>query len=238
MDNLIPVEYKKQRVLTTQQVAENFKVDSVMISNNYNRNITRFREGIHYFKLEGQALKEFKTNHLLDESSKRVNCLYFWTKRGVARHAKILETDEAWMVYEELEETYFKVHQLYPQTDAEIIALGYQKAIEQIAIMKPKADYFDALVEKNLLTSFRDTAKELKIKETDLINWLSGNKYIYRDIKDKIKPYAQYVPTLFEEKEYKNPKNDHVGLQTLITPKGRETFRLLLIKDGYIQEAC
>lgn len=100
-----------------------------------------------------------------------------------------------------------------------------RRANERIRIMQPKADYFDALVERNLLTNFRDTAKELKIKQNDFINWLLDRGYIYRDAKRKLKPYAQYVPNLFELKEWeRNGKSD---TQTLVTPKGRETFRLL-----------
>lgn len=123
-----------------------------------------------------------------------------------------------------------------PKTKTEIIQAGYQALLEMVDEMKPKAEYFDALVEKNLLTNFRDTAKELKAKEAELVKWLETNKYIYRDTKERIKPYAQHVPALFEEKEYLNPRNNYVGVQTLITPKGRETFRLLLIKDGYIKQ--
>jgi phage antirepressor YoqD-like protein len=100
--------------------------------------------------------------------------------------------------------------------------------------MKPKADYFDDLVERNLLTSFRDTAKELKIKEKVFIDWLIGNGYIYRDKSRKLCPYAQYVNKLFELKEWKNEVK--AGNQTLVTPRGRETFRLLLIKDGLVKE--
>lgn len=94
--------------------------------------------------------------------------------------------------------------------------------------MKPKADYFDNLVERNLLTNFRDTAKELGLRQTDLINNLIEDGYVYRDQKSKLKPYAKYGKTgkgLFELKEFS--KNDHSDIQTLITPKGRETFRLL-----------
>lgn len=95
--------------------------------------------------------------------------------------------------------------------------------------MKPKADYFDNLVERNLLTNFRTTAKELGLKESEFINWLIENKYIYRDAKNKLQPYSIYVDKgLFEIKEYVNPHSNHAGTQTLITPKGRETFRLLL----------
>ncbi|WJQ12793.1 phage antirepressor KilAC domain-containing protein [Geobacillus stearothermophilus] len=101
---------------------------------------------------------------------------------------------------------------------------------EQIAAMKPKVDYFDALVDRNLLTNFRDTAKELKVKERFFINWLLQNKFIYRDQKGKLKPYAPYVPELFELKEF--ARNGKADVQTLITPKGRETFRLLLQKEG------
>lgn len=101
-----------------------------------------------------------------------------------------------------------------------------RRANEQIKIMKPKAEYFDALVERNLLTNFRDTAKELKIKEREFIGWLLDNGYIYRDAKGKLKPYAKHVPGLFELKEWE--RNGKADTQTLVTPRGRETFRLLL----------
>jgi anti-repressor protein len=94
--------------------------------------------------------------------------------------------------------------------------------------MKPKAEYFDELVDRNLLTNFRDTAKELKVQEKIFIQFLLDKKYIYRDRKGRIKPYAEKNDQLFEIKEAKNEKTGWVGTQTLITPKGRETFRLLM----------
>ena len=95
--------------------------------------------------------------------------------------------------------------------------------------MKPKADYFDDLVERNLLTNFRDTAKELKVNQKELINLLLEEKYIFRDQRKKLKPYQEHVKNgLFELKEFSSKINSHADLQTLITPKGRETFRLLL----------
>lgn len=103
-----------------------------------------------------------------------------------------------------------------------------RRANERIRVMQPKADYFDALVERNLLTNIRDTAKELKVKERDFVNWLLDRGYLYRDGKGKLKPYAQHVPALFELKEWE--RNGKADNQTLITPKGRETFKLLLSK--------
>lgn len=97
----------------------------------------------------------------------------------------------------------------------------------QNQIMQPKAEYFDELVARNLLTNFRETAKELGIKEKDFIGWLLDHRYVYRDQKNKLMPYAAKNNGLFEVKEGKGRHNDWTGTQTLITPKGRETFRLL-----------
>lgn len=99
----------------------------------------------------------------------------------------------------------------------------------RIEEMQPKADYFDALVDKKLNLSFRDTAKELGIGEKRFIEWLTARKYIYRDQRNTIKPYSDKLQRgLFELKEYSARYSEHAGTQTLITPKGRETFRLLL----------
>lgn len=65
--------------------------------------------------------------------------------------------------------------------------------------------------------------------ERQLINWLLEKKYLYRDQKSKLKPYAQFVGTLFKLKDYQ--RNGRAGVQTLVTPKGKETFRLLLQKS-------
>ena len=97
-------------------------------------------------------------------------------------------------------------------------------------IMKPKADYFDELVDRNLLTNFRETAKQLEVGEKKFINFLIEHKYIYRDKRGKLMPYADKNKGLFEVKETYNDKTKWSGTQTLITPKGRETFRLLMLK--------
>ena len=97
-------------------------------------------------------------------------------------------------------------------------------------IMQPKAEYFDELVDRNLLTNIRDTAKELKVKQKDFVNFLIEKKYLYRDKSGKLLPYAKHTETrLFELKEFINDKTGFSSTQTLITPKGKETFRLLYV---------
>lgn len=109
-----------------------------------------------------------------------------------------------------------------------------EKQSEVIGEMAPKAEYFDALVDNNLLTNIRDTAKELGIKERTFTEWLIQKNLCYRDKKRKIKPYANKMK-YFELKEFTTAWG-HSDTQTLITPRGKETFRLLLIKDGLIKD--
>lgn len=110
------------------------------------------------------------------------------------------------------------------EREARISALTVQNAI-----MAPKAEYFDELVDRNTLTSFRDTAKELGIKPKAFVEWLIDKKFIFRDQKGKLMPREGKGDGLFEVKEAKNDKTQWSGVQTLVTPKGRETFRLLYL---------
>lgn len=93
--------------------------------------------------------------------------------------------------------------------------------------MQPKADYFDDLVAWNLAVCFRGTAKELRIPERKFIQSLIEDGYVYRDKNGNLLPKAGKGDELFVVKEFLNRKNKHGGLQTRVTPKGRETFRLL-----------
>jgi len=95
----------------------------------------------------------------------------------------------------------------------------------QNAIMQPKAEYFDGLCERESLTGVRETAKLLGLKQNDFVKWLITRKYVYRDKRGRLMPYADYVDSgLFEIKETYNEKTDWTGVQMLITVKGKERF--------------
>lgn len=100
-----------------------------------------------------------------------------------------------------------------------------EKVIEDL---EPKAKYFDELVDNNLLTNFRNTAKELHIPQKVFIQFLIDKGLIYRDKKNRLLPYAKNNKGYFEIKEWCRDDNDAVGIQTFVTPKGRH-FLLLLI---------
>ena len=105
-----------------------------------------------------------------------------------------------------------------------IIAEKEAKIVE----MKPKAEYFDNLVDSKLLTTFRDAAKELHMPPKQFTGWLTENGYIYRDRHGMIKPYEQHRKNgLFQMKDFSTPFG-YSNVQTYVTVKGKETFRLLL----------
>lgn len=238
MNELKIIEYQNQRVLLTSQLAESYGTDSKSISYNFNHNKERYDEGKHFYLLQGLELKAFREFHDLPNN---INKVYLWTERGAFLHAKSLNTDKAWEVYDSLVEHYFKSREAKPSA----LPCNYKEALLQLVAqveenerlqlenqeMMPKAEYFNALVDRNLLTNFRDTAKELKLKQSEFIDYLLDNGYIYRDQRHKLKPYSKYVDDgLFELKEFTSRYSDHTDLQTMVTPKGRETFRLLFIR--------
>lgn len=135
MSNLVPMEYRDQRIVTTRVLAEQYGTEEKNIQMNFLNNETRFEAGKHYYKLEGGELKRFKDSlpNNIGEPLKYAPTLILWTERGAARHAKILDTDEAWQVYEVLEETYFKVRENKPTCleDILIAQLQEMKAMRQ-----------------------------------------------------------------------------------------------------------
>lgn len=110
-----------------------------------------------------------------------------------------------------------------------------KKQNQMIGKMKPKEKYFDEFVSKCLLTNFRDTAKELKISPQKFNEYLIQRNYVYRDRTGNLRPYQNYKEQgLFELKEFFNKCSGYVGVQTMITPKGRETFKILIDKEKIV----
>ncbi len=94
-------------VVTTELLAELYDTKSNNIKVNYSRNAGRFIEGKHYFKVIGNALKNLRVTLSNLQISPKARSLILWTERGAARHAKMLDTDKAWDVFELMEDHYF-----------------------------------------------------------------------------------------------------------------------------------
>lgn len=123
VENLPSLTHNHLPVITTELLAELYGTERQRLTNNFNRNKERFIEGEHFFLIEGDELRELKNRNSLRVSVKiarNVRSLILWTERGAARHAKMLETDQAWEVFEKLEDCYF--NQKTPQKSESAIS--------------------------------------------------------------------------------------------------------------------
>lgn len=123
MQNLQVIEIEGQRVLTTRQLAEAYKATTDAIKINFNANKQRYTLGKHYIALTGDDLRQFKNEvrnpYLV---AKQAKCLYLWTEKGALLHAKSLNTDKAWEVYDWLVDFYFRVQDQVTQKESPQIA--------------------------------------------------------------------------------------------------------------------
>lgn len=120
-ENLSPITHNEIPVVTTELLAQLYGSERQRITNNFNRNKERFVEGKHYFMAKGEVLENLKNSlRGFQAVAPNVRKLILWTERGAARHAKMLETDQAWEVFEKLEDHYFNTHK-----KPELPAAGY-----------------------------------------------------------------------------------------------------------------
>lgn len=113
-ETLSPITHNQIPVITTELLAQLYGTETNNIKVNFSRNSDRFVCGKHYFKIEGDELRAMKHEVTQSNSVKiarNVRSLILWTERGAARHAKMLETDQAWEVFERLEDCYFSQKQ-------------------------------------------------------------------------------------------------------------------------------
>lgn len=108
MADIQVIEQQGVRLITTAVLAEKYETDERRIAENFKRNKDRYEEGKHYICLKGENLRAFKSEYANCGFAKNLNVLYLWTERGCLLHAKSLNTDKAWEVYDQLVETYFR----------------------------------------------------------------------------------------------------------------------------------
>lgn len=102
-------EVNGMRVLTTKQLAEMYEVDSKIIQYNFRYNKNKYIVNKHYIEITGDELRQLKTRSEFQSSLKYVKALYLWTEKGALLHAKSLNTNKAWKVYDYLVDFYFRV---------------------------------------------------------------------------------------------------------------------------------
>ena len=226
MNDLIKVNYTSDRpTVSARDLHEFLEVDTP-----YRLWFPRmceygFSEGLDYTPyifVHPQNKQNLTDAQLTIEMAKEI-CMLQRNKKGKIARQYFIQLEKDWNSPERVMARALQIaDKQIKQLQADNASLTVQNQI-----MQPKAAYFDDLVDRNLLTNFRDTAKELGVKEKAFVGFLIDKKYVYRDKKGKLMPCAGRGDGLFEVKECFNEKTNWTGVQTLVTPKGRETFRLL-----------
>ena len=228
MNELIKVNYDSDRpTLSGRELHKFLEVES-----NYTTWFKRmceygFTEEIDFipFLEESTGGRPSQDHQLTIDMAKEI-CMLQRTEKGKQARQYFIALEKAWNTPEMILSRALKVAE---QQMKQLQIRNSQLTVDN-QIMKPKAEYFDELVERGLNTGIRETAKELGIKERKFINFLLEKKYLYRGKSGSLQPYAQYTEDLFVLKERFNEKSGWTGTQVFITPKGKETFRLLCLE--------
>ena len=225
MNNLVTMS-NGEATVTSRQVAENFgkRHDHVM------RDISNILSSI---PKSGDTLEMFFGSSYENPQNKQTYSEYIMNRDGFTLLTMGFQGAEAFQwklkyiaAFNEMEDK-LKNSFVIPQTLSQALLMASQQAqvIEEqsreLTIAKPKTEYFDKLVDKGHLTNFRDTAKELGVGQKFFMAWLVEHGYIYRDAKDKPKPYGASMQ-YFAVKDYAEGRS--VGTQVLITTKGKQRF--------------
>lgn len=232
--NLVPIEYQNQRILTTAQLAEQYGTEPQIITNNFNRNRDRYTEGKHFYCLEGEEKREFINLHQIDLGSKHAAILYLWTEKGAWLHAKSLNTDRAWEAYEMLVDEYYRIKDhLIPKTYPEALR-AYADEVErrelaesQVALMAPKAEFFDAVADSRDAIAIGEAAKVLNmgIGRNKLFQILRGKKILMRNNA----PYQEFIDRGYFrviEQKWTTPEGEtKISIKTLVYQKGLDFIR-------------
>lgn len=203
----------------------------------FDANAKDFAEGEDYFgaylKVQGNQYggeQQLQDYQLTVDMAKHL-CLMSHTEKGKECRQYLIDLEKAWNTPEQVMARALKIadrsiKQLKEQNKA--LSVQNSELTVQTNIMKPKVEYFDEIVDRNLLSNFTEVSKELGIKRNTLIKFLLDHGYIYRDKKGNLLPKANSKSDgLFEVKQCRNNKTQWAWAQTLVTPKGVETFRLL-----------
>lgn len=158
------IEIKGSKVLTTKQIAEAYGVTKEKIIYNFNYNKDKYILGKHYIEVFGEELRRLKRTCEIQSSFKYAKSLYLWTEKGALLHAKSLNTDKAWQVYDYLVDFYFRTKEENLPEKKEVVPVQTttEPAKKKLAIPAMAEPVF---VFKNLLALAEEQGIMLKIKD-------------------------------------------------------------------------
>lgn len=250
------IEYKGHRVLTSAQLAKSYGVDGKQVSYNFNNNLKRYQLGKHYFALQGSEKRDFLNRHDIHDGSKNASIFYLWTERGAWRHAKSIETDEAWEAYEMLVDEYYQIKgslatpsymiedsisraERWIQEQKERQALETKTLMleQQVAEYEPKINYLDRILSSKGVLTITQIAKDYGLTGQELNKILHEERVQYKQNKQWLL-YRDYHNKGYTKSRTTNiTRTDgrpDVSLDTQWTQKGRLFVHEILKRRGIV----
>ncbi|WP_105455451.1 ORF6N domain-containing protein [Escherichia coli] len=236
-ENLLVIEWQGVRVVTTETLAAGYGTTPIRIQQNYIRNEDRFVEGKHFFKISGDELKSFRLS-FSESVNKHTTSLVLWTERGAARMSKIVDTDEAWLFFEKMEQAYFRKatpsSNTIPDFDDPIAAAEAwieAKKSERLALgyAERQARYISKL-ESHLADGITPVqfCKQLNGVNTRQINaFLEERNWLYDDRPEAM--YPRWRVKAYARDQYLTERSGQVEQEN---GEMREIFKPLLKKKG------
>lgn len=190
------IEVKGIRVLTTHQIAESYEVKEIQISQNFKNNRQRFVEGKHYISLSGDDLRTFKNQlEKIEVVKSRTSHLYLWTEKRALLHAKSLNTDKAWQVYDYLVDFYFRAKENEPEipekkvpekkVSKKIDISSEAKILKAIHKVRKDLICMDVLLEKCENEKWESRYTDTKFEVADLAWIIAADCNAFLDLRPK-----------------------------------------------------
>nr|EKX8496555.1 ORF6N domain-containing protein [Citrobacter amalonaticus] len=240
-NSAVPViTYRNQRVVTTDSLAAGYSTTAQNITNNFNRNKSRFIEGKHYFRIEGEEVENLRNSLSYVQISPKTRSLYLWTERGASHHAKMLETEQAWDFFEQLEDHYFGMREVYGVTLPDIsdpikLARAWADAMEAKqqaeAITHQQAEYIEHL--ESLFTDGLSPVQFCKrlngVNTSKISAWLVSANWLYDDNPEGRS--AQWRVRSYARDKYLTEKSTKVSPNSAVS---FTTYQPVLLRDGAV----
>lgn len=224
------IEYRGQRVATTEQLAAGYGTDVANIKMNFSRNADRFIEGKHFFKVTGDELTNLRVSFGYLQISPKTRSLMLWTERGAANHAKMLETDRAWEYYNDLTEFYFTRRDALPapvdqssvsRKQLALMVLEAEEKIEALGLHNQELSIAVDSLEKHFAKGMTipSFCKCLNGVNTSKVMWWAFERdWIFNEQRDPEKDPRWRVASYARDKYLTEE-------ETEIKPHGKEPFR-------------
>ena len=241
-----------KRCMADKTIAEIHGMKTIHIRENISKNIKRFKEGIDFMDLK----RIVDTDTLVKmgyakQSITQAEHIYLLSERGYAKLIKIMDSDLAWEIHDELMDEYFAMREVInsdEQLKANLLLQIYNggqegilasKQLTELEVKEATKPLLDKIEEDKPLVAFAD--RVLKDGDNILVRELAkvasdqgykiGEKKLYKKLrewgyifKDGTEPKQKYIDNgyfVVESRIVNTPYGSKQVFTTKVTPKGQ-----------------